>query len=60
MYSSSREARVVLQTQDFSRGFATTCLKVQRCSIIISGRKWEYVIITLIKAHGTSATVRNF
>lgn len=28
--SSSREAYMVLQTQDFSRGFAATCLKVQR------------------------------
>ena len=60
MCSGSKEAHVVLRTQDFSRGLATTCLKVQRCSVIISGRKWKYVIITLIKADGSSVMLRNF
>jgi len=49
---------MVLQTQDFSRGFATTCLKVQRYSVIIFGRKWKLIIITLIKTDHSSATMK--
>lgn len=58
--SSSREAYMILQTQDFSRGFATICLKVQRCSIITYGRNLKCVIITLVKAGGSLAPIRNF
>lgn len=52
--------KLSLQTQDFSRGFAATCLEVQRCSIIIYGRNLKCIIITLVKAGGCSATIRNF
>lgn len=57
--SSSRETYMALQTQDFSRGFATTCLKVQRYNIIIYGRNLKCIIITLVKAGGSLATIRN-